>query len=280
MTVKSHNELYRFLMPEKKLKNHNKMTPMPAIAPEDAADTDSDHYDVHQEASEDVPAESENESESESSSAPVAEIHIDTIEDHPNAEHENIQEQREDHLRSEGDSLKEIDGTPSITVGRQNSEEDDELATEPAVEVMFNGRATYFDNCGACTEPTICHDGVGVGANAAICVQFCSADSDCLYRYQSKLHRSFPGLCLSHLGFCHGFEYAADKAGSIASTQAIHNDWKKVSQQSEPATTTTPQNSDTTSQNGDSSNTSEPSDDSDSTPEKAPHPEPHPQEKD
>jgi len=258
---------------------------MSAIAPEE---TTPDHYDSHPEASEDEPETTASESESESETSPIQEIHIDNIEDHPDKKHETIQEQREDHLRSEGDNLRESDGTPSITVGRENSEEDNELVTEPAVEVMFNGRATYFDNCGACTEPTICHDGVGVGANAAICVQFCSADSDCLYRYQAKLHRSFPGLCLSHLGFCHGFEYAADQAGAIVSTQAIHRDWLKVSHQSASTATTTPQNGETTPQNGENSSTESNSEQSSSTESNSesssettsPHAEPHPQEKD
>jgi len=106
MTLKSHNELYRFLMPENKLKNHNKLTPMPAVAPEDP---EVDHFDTHQETSEGAVPEESNESETESESSPVEELHIDTIEDHPDTEHETIQEQREDHLRSEGDNLKEID---------------------------------------------------------------------------------------------------------------------------------------------------------------------------
>jgi hypothetical protein len=142
----------------------------------------------------------------------------------------HVADQREEQLlKQEGDTETESDGTPSITpVGHHESDETIALRTEPAIEVMFNSRPTYFDACGACTEPAICHDGAGVGANQAICVQFCAADSDCQYKYQPKLHRSFPGLCLTHLGFCHGFSYAADKAGAILATQAVHNSWNQL----------------------------------------------------
>jgi len=200
-----------------------------------------DHDDEHQGPSEDESAPIE---EAPSSSSPPApSVHLDHSHHH-HTPHETHQQILEDNLRDEGDTLTESDGSPSITpLGRQNSEEDNQLASEPAIQVMFNGRATYFDNCGACTEPTICHDGVGIGANGAICVQFCSADTDCLYRFQPKLHRSFPGLCLTHLGFCHGFEFAADKAGSIKATQAVHDDWKKLTQQSANPTTPSTENS-------------------------------------
>jgi hypothetical protein len=144
-------------------------------------------------------------------------------------EHHQADHYEEELLKREGDSEVESDGSPSITpVGRLDSQQDKDLATAPAIPVMFNNRETYFDTCGACSSPAICHDGAGVGANQAICVQFCSADSDCQYKYQPKYHRSFPGLCLTHLGFCHGFTFAADEAGARLNARAIHSSWQQL----------------------------------------------------